>query len=58
MAKSKLLTEFKAFIERGSAIDMAVGIIVGSVMTSMVNSLVKDIIMPPIGILIGDVDFF
>ena len=57
MAKSKLLTEFRAFIERGSAIDMAVGIIVGSVMTSMVNSLVKDIIMPPIGILIGDVDF-
>ncbi len=57
MAKSKLISEFRAFIERGSAIDMAVGIIVGSVMTGMVNSLVKDIIMPPIGILIGDIDF-
>lgn len=57
MAKSNLLKEFRAFIERGSAIDMAVGIIVGSVMTSVVNSLVKDIIMPPIGLLIGGVDF-
>lgn len=57
MAKSNLLKEFRAFIERGSAIDMAVGIIVGSVMTGVVNSLVKDIIMPPIGLLIGGVDF-
>lgn len=57
MAKSNILKEFRAFIERGSAIDMAVGIIVGSVMTGVVNSLVKDIIMPPIGLLIGGVDF-
>lgn len=57
MAKSNLLKEFRAFIERGSAIDMAVGIIVGGVMTGVVNSLVKDIIMPPIGLLIGGVDF-
>lgn len=57
MAKNKFLSEFRTFIERGSAIDMAVGIIVGSVMTSMVNSLVKDIIMPPIGILMGNIDF-
>ncbi len=57
MAKSNLFKEFRSFIERGSAIDMAVGIIVGSVMTSVVNSLVKDIIMPPIGLLIGGVDF-
>ena len=57
MAKIKFLSEFRAFIERGSAIDMAVGIIVGSVMTSVVNSLVTDIIMPPIGLLIGGVDF-
>lgn len=57
MGKTNLLKEFRAFIERGSAIDMAVGIIVGSVMTSVVNSLVKDIIMPPIGVLIGGVDF-
>lgn len=57
MAKSKFLSEFRTFLERGSAIDMAVGIIVGSVMTTMVNSLVKDVIMPPIGMLIGDIDF-
>ena len=57
MIKSKFLADFRAFIERGSAIDMAVGIIVGGVMTSVVNSLVKDIIMPPIGLLIGGVDF-
>lgn len=57
MAKSNLLKEFRTFIERGNAIDMAVGIIVGSVMTGVVNSLVKDVIMPPIGLLIGGVDF-
>jgi len=55
--KSKILQEFKAFIDKGSAIDMAVGIIVGSVMTGVVNSLVKDVIMPPVGLLIGGVDF-
>ena len=53
----KIIKEFKTFISRGNAIDMAVGIIVGSVMTSVVNSLVKDIIMPPIGMLIGGIDF-
>lgn len=57
MGKSNILKEFRAFIERGSAIDMAVGIIVGSVMTGVVNSLVRDVIMPPIGLLIGGVDF-
>lgn len=57
MAKSNIIKDFKAFIERGSAIDMAVGIIVGGVMTSVVNSLVKDVIMPPIGMLIGGIDF-
>lgn len=57
MAKSNIIKEFKAFIERGSAIDMAVGIIVGGVMTSVVNSLVKDVLMPPIGLLIGGIDF-
>ena len=53
----KIIKEFKSFINKGNAIDMAVGIIVGSVMTSVVNSLVKDIIMPPIGMLIGGIDF-
>ncbi len=57
MAKSNFFKEFRAFAERGSAIDMAIGIIVGSVMTSVVNSLVKDVIMPPIGLLVGGVDF-
>jgi len=57
MAKSNILKEFGTFINRGNAIDMAVGIIVGSVMTSVVNSLVKDIIMPPIGLLLGGIDF-
>ena len=53
----KIISEFKSFINKGSAIDMAVGIIVGSVMTSVVNSLVKDIIMPPVGLLVGGIDF-
>ncbi len=58
MAKnSNIIKEFSAFVQRGNAIDMAVGIIVGSVMTGVVNSLVKDVIMPPIGLLIGGVDF-
>lgn len=57
MAKSNFLKEFREFAERGNAIDMAIGIIVGSVMTSVVNSLVADVIMPPIGLLIGGVDF-
>ena len=55
--KSNLLKEFSTFVQRGNAIDMAVGIIVGSVMTSVVNSLVKDVLMPPIGLLVGGVDF-
>ena len=57
MAVKKLVKEFGSFIHRGNAIDMAVGIIVGSVMTSVVNSLVKDVLMPPIGLLVGGVDF-
>ena len=58
MTKKKgIFKEFGTFVQRGNAIDMAVGIIVGSVMTSVVNSLVKDVIMPPIGLLIGGVDF-
>ena len=57
MAKSNFIKDFTAFISRGNAVDMAVGIIVGSVMTSVVNSLVKDVIMPPIGVWTGDIDF-
>ncbi len=51
------LTEFKKFAMRGNVLDMAVGIIMGGAFTPIVNSLVNDIIMPPIGILLGNVDF-
>ena len=49
--------EFKKFAMRGNVVDMAVGIIIGAAFTSIVNSLVDDIIMPPIGMLLGQVDF-
>ena len=49
--------DFKAFIMRGNVIDMAVGIIIGIAFGAVVNSLVNDIIMPPIGLALGDVDF-
>lgn len=52
-----MLEEFKKFIMRGNVIDMAVGIIIGAAFGSIVNSLVNDIIMPPIGLLLGGVDF-
>lgn len=49
--------EFKAFALRGNVLDLAVGIIIGAAFTTVVNSLVNDIIMPPIGRIIGNVDF-
>ncbi|HRS02084.1 MAG TPA: large-conductance mechanosensitive channel protein MscL [Bacteroidota bacterium] len=52
-----MLNEFKKFIARGNVIDMAVGIIIGAAFVSIVNSLIADIIMPPIGLLLGNVDF-
>lgn len=52
-----LLDEFKSFAVKGNVIDMAVGIIVGAAFGKVVDSLVKDIIMPPIGWLLGKVDF-
>ena len=51
------LSEFKKFAMRGNMIDMAVGIIVGAAFGTVVNSLVNDVIMPPIGMLLGGVDF-
>ena len=51
------LREFREFAVRGNVVDMAVGIIIGAAFTSVVQSLVNDVIMPPIGLLIGDVDF-
>jgi large conductance mechanosensitive channel len=49
--------EFKEFAVKGNAMDMAVGIIIGAAFNKIVNSLVNDILMPPLGILIGGVDF-
>jgi len=51
------LKEFRSFVARGNVVDLAVGIIIGAAFTSIVNSLVKDIIMPPIGLITGGVDF-
>ena len=53
----KFLEDFKAFAMRGNVIDMAVGIIIGAAFGKIVSSLVNDIIMPPLGVLIGGVDF-
>jgi len=52
-----MLKEFREFAMRGSLVDMAVGIIVGAAFGKIVDSLVKDVIMPPIGLLLGNVDF-
>lgn len=53
----KIIHEFKAFAMRGNVIDMAVGIIIGGAFGKIVSSIVNDIIMPPIGLLIGGVNF-
>jgi large conductance mechanosensitive channel len=52
-----MLREFKEFALRGNVVDMAVGIIIGAAFGGIVNSLVSDVIMPPIGLLLGKVDF-
>lgn len=52
-----MLKEFKAFAMRGNVVDMAVGIIIGAAFGAIVKSLVDDVVMPPIGILMGNVDF-
>ena len=54
---SKFLSEFKEFAVKGNALDMAVGVIIGAAFGKIVSSIVDDIIMPPIGWLIGGVDF-
>jgi len=53
----KILREFKEFAVKGNVVDMAVGIIIGGAFGTIVSSLVKDVIMPPIGMLLGGVDF-
>ncbi|HQI02601.1 MAG TPA: large-conductance mechanosensitive channel protein MscL, partial [Deltaproteobacteria bacterium] len=52
-----VLKEFKEFAVKGNAMDMAVGIIIGAAFGKIVSSLVADVIMPPIGIIVGGVDF-
>ncbi len=52
-----MFKEFREFAVRGNVVDMAVGIIIGAAFGTIVQSLVKDVIMPPIGMLLGNVDF-
>lgn len=53
----KILKEFKKFAVKGNAVDLAIGIIIGAAFNSVVKSLVEDVVMPPIGALLGNVDF-
>lgn len=57
MAKSSFLQDFKAFAMKGNVVDMAVGVIIGGAFGKIVSSVVADIIMPPIGLLVGGVNF-
>jgi large conductance mechanosensitive channel len=52
-----MFEEFRKFAMRGSVIDLAVGVVIGASFTAIVNSLVKDIILPPIGLVLGGIDF-
>lgn len=52
-----MMKEFKEFAMKGNVVDMAVGIIIGAAFTTIVQSLVKDVLMPPLGLLLGGVDF-
>jgi large conductance mechanosensitive channel len=53
----KVLQEFKQFAMRGNVMDMAIGIIIGAAFGKIISSIVSDVIMPPIGLLLGGVDF-
>ena len=53
----RVFEEFKTFAMRGNAIDLAVGVVVGAAFTTIVNSLVKDMINPPLGLVLGGIDF-
>jgi len=52
-----LLTEFKKFAVRGNVVDLAVGVIIGASFTGIITSLVNDVLMPPVGLALGGVDF-
>jgi large conductance mechanosensitive channel len=56
-AMSKFISEFKKFAVKGNAIDLAVGVVIGGAFGKIVTSLVNDVVMPPLGLLIGQVDF-
>ncbi|PKP45298.1 MAG: large conductance mechanosensitive channel protein MscL [Bacteroidetes bacterium HGW-Bacteroidetes-11] len=53
----KMLDEFKAFAMRGNVVDMAVGIIIGGAFGKIISSFVSDVLMPPLGLLLGGIDF-
>ena len=57
MGKSSFLQEFKAFAMKGNVVDMAVGVIIGGAFGKIVSSVVADVIMPPLGLLVGGVNF-
>ena len=57
MAKGTFFNDFKTFISKGNIVDMATGVIVGGAFSKIVSSLVNDIIMPPISVLLGEVNF-
>jgi len=52
-----MLKDFKSFILRGNVLDLAVGVIIGAAFAKIVSSLVADILMPPVGLVLGSVDF-
>ncbi len=52
-----MLQDFKAFVLRGNVVDLAVGVVIGAAFGAIVTSLVNDLLMPPIGLLLGEVDF-
>lgn len=52
-----MLDDFKAFIMRGNVVDLAIGVVIGAAFGKIVTSLVEDIIMPPLGLIVGKVDF-
>src|SRR3974377_191405 len=52
-----MLEEFRKFAMRGSVIDLSVGVVIGAAFTGIVNSLVKDVITPPLGLILGGIDF-
>jgi large conductance mechanosensitive channel len=52
-----MFKEFKSFIMRGNVLDLAVGVIIGAAFAKIINSLVTDVVLPPIGLLLGKVDF-